>query len=231
LKRAGLFLLGFCAAAAAWAGPRADFPETTFDFGVLTQGATVQRAVPFENKGDAPLEILSVNTSCGCTAALPSERVVPPGGKSEILVGYDSRGKMGQINKVVTVQTNDPERPQVQLTVKGLVVASAHPEMTGTQNLFEGSCRACHADRGAGKKGRDLFAADCAMCHEHHKMGGHFIAALPEDMAAFSEKYLRQVIADGKPGTSMPAYSKKHGGPLDKREIESLVRFLKELEK
>jgi mono/diheme cytochrome c family protein len=229
VKRVAVCLFAFGAATAAWAGPRIEFKETVFDFGVLPQGATVQRAVPFENTGDAPLEILSVQTSCGCTAALPAEKTVAPGRKSEIRLGYDSRGKVGEVTKIVTVLTTDPARPQVELTVQGLVAASGHPMLTGTQNLFEGSCRACHADRGLGKKGRDLFAADCALCHEHHKMGGVFIAPAAEDMARLSPRALRKTIAGGRPGTGMPAYLAKRGGPLSKRDIASLVTYLKSL--
>jgi mono/diheme cytochrome c family protein len=198
---------------------------------VLVQGATAQHAFAFKNTGDAPLEIKDAHTSCGCTAALPAERVVPPGGQSAIQVTYDSRGKIGSVHKSVFVETNDLDHPVVELVIKGLVAPSQHPAMTGAQNLFEGSCRACHADRGIGKTGQALFAADCAMCHEHHKMKGTFIAAAPEDMAGLPARSLRRTIAQGREGTSMPAFHKSRGGPLSDPEIASLVKFIKESRK
>ena len=33
-------------------------------------------------------------------------------------------------------------------------------------------------------------------------------------------------IADSKPGSLMPAFAKKHGGPLDDSQIKSLVAYL-----
>lgn len=211
----------------ASAAPQIEFQETEFNFGVLVQGATAQHVFAFKNAGDAALSIDNVQTSCGCTAALPGERLLPPGATSQIVVTYNSAGKMGEIHKTVVVHSNDPEKPRTQLLVKGLVTPSMHPEMTGTKNLFEGSCRTCHVDRGVGTMGRELYLADCAMCHEHHKMGGHFVARAAEELGALDKRLLKKAITAGKEGTSMPAFHKKRGGPLDSRQIESLVEYLK----
>lgn len=218
------------AAVDASAEPQVKFDNTVFDFGVLIQGATAQHSFGLKNTGRDPLEIESVTTSCGCTAALPTERRVRPGGRSQIDVTYDSRGKMGETHKVVRVATNDPKEPVVHLVVRGLVVPSEHSEMTGTQNLLQGSCKTCHVDRGFEKLGADLYRADCAMCHERHKMGdGPMIAPAAEDMARLSSQSLRKTIAEGRPGTSMPAYHVSKEGPLSDKEIKSLVKYIKSL--
>jgi mono/diheme cytochrome c family protein len=226
VKKALFFLL---LAAPAAAVPRIEFKETRHDFGVLTQGATVQHSFLFKNTGNEPLEIQSVNTSCGCTAALASQGKIPAHGEGRIDATYDSHGKLGDVDKQIRVWTNDPAMPMTVLTIAGVVSPSSHPEMTGTRNLFEGSCRSCHADRAAGKKGEPLFTTTCAMCHEHQRRGGKFIAPLPEDMAALSERELTRVIRDGKAGVSMPGFSREKGGPLDKKQIKSLVEFIKNL--
>jgi cytochrome c5 len=210
-----LFLTG-----AAHAAPRIVFDKTEFDFGVLIQGATAQHDFSFQNLGEDPLEIQALNSSCGCTAALATEKIIPPGGKSSIRVTYDSHGKVGEVQKNVRVQTNDPQSPVIQLVIRGLVMMSAHPEMTGTRNLFQGNCKTCHADRGAGKKGKELYAANCAMCHEHHKMGGKFIAPAAEDMAGLPAADVAKVISVGRPGTSMPAFHTDHEGPLSEKQIK-----------
>jgi cytochrome c553 len=227
-RAAFFFFAALLSAAATQAAPRAKFDERIFDFGVLIQGATAQHSFGLKNTGKDVLHIESVSSSCGCTAALPAERDVPPGGRSRIDVTYDSRGKMGEIHKVVRVKTNDPEEPVQHLTVKGLVVPSEHPDMTGAQNLLQdANCRTCHVDRGAGKMGQDLYLASCAMCHENHKRGGHRIAAAADEMSVLDERSLRSGIADGREGTSMPAYHKSKGGPLSDKEIKSLVRYIK----
>lgn len=138
---------------------------------------------------------------------------------------------MGDISKTVIVRSNDPEDPVVHLLVRGLVVPSQHPEITGPQNLLQGTCKSCHVDRGMGKSGEDLYRADCAMCHEHHKMGGRFLAPAAEDLARLSARDLRKTIADGRENTSMPAYHTSRGGPLADKDIDSLVDFIRRAKK
>jgi mono/diheme cytochrome c family protein len=39
-------------------------------------------------------------------------------------------------------------------------------------------------------------------------------------------QYWQQWIAESKPNTLMPAFAKKHGGPLDDNQIRTLVAYL-----
>jgi cytochrome c553 len=227
-----LMMLG-CLGAAVWANASAPviaFDDTYADFGVLPQGTTVQFSFRFTNKGDASLHIEGVQTTCGCTAAAPENPIVPPGERGAIQVTFDSRGKMGETFKQVRVRTNDPKTPLSFLTVTGRIVPSQHPEITGPQNLFTGSCRECHVDRGVGKAGKDLFMSSCAMCHESQERGGPPIAPSARKLASLSEKRLRLGISEGVPSTSMPGYGSKKGGPLSKSQIRSLVHYLKSQE-
>ena len=216
-------------AAPAFAGsPRAEFTETDYDFGLLVQGTTVQHSFAFRNAGRGPLEIQSVNTSCGCTAALASDKVVPPGAGSRVDVVYDSRGKLGDLSKDVRVWTSDPGHRMVLLRIRGKVVPSDHPALTGTENLFQGSCASCHATApAAGKKGEALYNAACAMCHEREKRDGMRLAPPAEEMSSLPRKGLVEIVSDGKGGASMPAFSALKGGPLDRRQVESVVDFIK----
>lgn len=229
---AALGLLFLSIAGECRAAPRAAFDETVFDFGVLIQGATAQHSFGLKNTGSETLRIESVSTSCGCTAALPEDRNIPAGGRSQINVSYDSRGKMGEINKVVRVTTNDPKEPVRHLSVRGLVVPSDHPDMTGTQHLLQdANCKSCHVDRGVRKKGESLYMADCAMCHENHNRGGRQIAPSAREMASLDVAGLRKAIAEGREGTSMPAYHASKGGPLSDKEIRSLAKYIKSLKR
>jgi mono/diheme cytochrome c family protein len=213
--------------APAWAGkPRVEFAETEYDFGLLIQGTTVQHGFDLRNTGGAPLEIQAVNTSCGCTAAVATDKTLPPGKRSRIDVTYDSRAKFGDFEKDVRVWTSDPERPLTLLRIRGKVLPSDHPELTGTRNLFQGSCAACHAAPAAGKKGRDLFNAACAMCHTPQGQEGRMVGPGLQDMALMSKKSLTRTLLKGKPGTSMAAFSARAGGPLDPGQITSLVDFI-----
>jgi len=227
----GCFLFLFWGTAGALAAeepahPRIRFEKLEYDFGILRQGATVAHTFTFENQGASRLEISSVQSSCGCTAVLSSGRNVEPGEKSTIEVQYDSRGKLGRVHKVVQVYSNDPKSPIVYLSMNGEVTPSEHPEMTGTRNLFEGSCRHCHADRGTRKRAAALYSADCAMCHENHHRGGNFIAPDAARLGRLSRRRIRSVVLKGRRGTSMPAFGEDRGGPLSAEQVESLVEFL-----
>ncbi|MBL0058164.1 MAG: DUF1573 domain-containing protein [Elusimicrobia bacterium] len=224
MKRA--FLLLFILPVSLWARPKAEFEKTSFDFGVLPQGSTVSYSYPFKNVGNEPLKIESVQTTCGCTAAVSDNSLVEPGRTAQIQVTFDSRGKMGDTLKQVRVRTNDPDHPMNFLTISGRVTPSGHPEVTGPQNLFEGSCSTCHARSSEGKKGENLYMASCAMCHENHRRGGRLIASAADDLSGRPTAALRTSITDGVAGTSMPAFGHAHGGPLSSSQIKSLVRYI-----
>jgi hypothetical protein len=106
-----LFVVGFSASAFAQqanlAGPVITFEKKTFDFGDVKQGDRVEHTFTFTNTGTEPLIITNVEVTCGCTTPKGFTRdPIAPGGKSEITVAFNSAGKLGRQNKVVTVVSN-----------------------------------------------------------------------------------------------------------------------------
>lgn len=87
-------------------GPAITFEELTFDFGDINQGDKVEHIFNFENTGDAPLVITNVQTTCGCTATDWKREPILPGESSSIKVNFNSAGKMGRQNKVITIVSN-----------------------------------------------------------------------------------------------------------------------------
>ncbi|MEC7882216.1 MAG: hypothetical protein VYB35_04850, partial [Verrucomicrobiota bacterium] len=53
-----------------------------------------------------------------------------------------------------------------------------------------------------------------------------FVTELRSISKGKDQAYWDQWIRDSKPGTLMPAFAKKHGGPLDDSQIKSLVAYL-----
>lgn len=114
-KIAALFLATFIVIG-AWAqdatatetvtGPAIAFEETTFDFGDIHQGDKVEHIFSFENTGVEPLIITNVQTTCGCTAPEWPRDPITPGQKASIKVVFNSAGKMGKQNKVITILSN-----------------------------------------------------------------------------------------------------------------------------
>lgn len=106
------------------AAPNLAVENPSFDFGEIFQGEQVPHVFSFSNTGDEILSIDRVNSSCGCTAALISEKTLAPGGKGEVKVSFDSTRFRGQVTKTVYLYSNDPVQPVMQLFVKGNVKES-----------------------------------------------------------------------------------------------------------
>ena len=88
------------------AGPRITFEESTFDFGDIHQGDKVEHTFVFENTGTEPLIITNVQTTCGCTVPKWPREPIPPGQEGQIIVRFDSTGKLNKVNKVVKIISN-----------------------------------------------------------------------------------------------------------------------------
>jgi hypothetical protein len=98
------------------------FEGTEFDFGQAKGLDKVEHIFKFRNEGKADLNIDNVKTSCGCTAALLSAKVVPPGKTGEIKTTFNFGNRQGKQQKHIYVTSNDPENPKVSLALKGNVV-------------------------------------------------------------------------------------------------------------
>lgn len=102
-------------------GPKLDIPNTEFHFGSIFQGEKVEHAFSFRNTGDEPLLIEKVKSSCGCTAALVSEKELAPGAEGEVRATFDSTRFSGNVVKTVYLYSNDPVRNLVQFHIRGEV--------------------------------------------------------------------------------------------------------------
>jgi hypothetical protein len=103
--------------------PRLVLEESVFDFGTVERGARVDHTFRLPNRGNADLHVDHVKSSCGCTVAVLSERVVPPGGEARIAVSLDTAGLAGRTTKTVSVYTNDADLPVVGLSLAGQVAS------------------------------------------------------------------------------------------------------------
>jgi mono/diheme cytochrome c family protein len=69
-----------------------------------------------------------------------------------------------------------------------------------------------------------LYRQNCAGCHGAGGQGGPAIGlASPGYLAVVSDAALRQVIANGRPRTAMPAFAQSAGGMLTDAQIDALV--------
>ena len=94
------------AAAGPVAGPAITFEEVKYDFGSVAQGGIVDHTFKFKNTGNAPLVISNIGVSCGCTTPEWTKAPVLPGKTGTIAAHFNSTGKMGMQNKVLTIESN-----------------------------------------------------------------------------------------------------------------------------
>ena len=88
------------------AGPAITFEESKYDFGSVAQGGTVTHVFKFKNTGKAPLIVSNIGTSCGCTIPEWTKAPIAPGKTGSITAHFNSTGKFGMQNKVLTIESN-----------------------------------------------------------------------------------------------------------------------------
>lgn len=104
--------------------PKMTFREKEFHFGKIIDGEKVIHEFEFTNTGDGDLVISGADATCGCTVPEWPRQPIKPGGKGTIKVKFDSAGKEGEQEKVVTVTANT-EPPSNTITIRGEVVKQA----------------------------------------------------------------------------------------------------------
>jgi hypothetical protein len=111
-------------------GPQLQSKSYVVDYGTIKQGSEKARVWQFNNSGSQPLLITSTEGSCGCTVPSKPDRPIPPGGKGEIKIEYDTQ-RIGEFSKTVKVVTNEVEGKDAagqpiyrvhEITIKGKVV-------------------------------------------------------------------------------------------------------------
>jgi hypothetical protein len=108
------------AAVAQSGGPRAAIAEPIVDVGQVVRGDEISATFEIANRGAAPLEITEVRPACGCTVA-DYDKTIAPGATGRIQATVDTENILGPNSKGITVFTNDPQNPRLQLTVKSNV--------------------------------------------------------------------------------------------------------------
>ena len=101
--------------------PHMAFNELVYDFGIAGPGDRITHIFKFTNVGSEPLQITRVSTSCGCTAALLSKKEIFPGGSGEIRATFETKRFEGDQETAITVHSNDPDDPEIDLTIIGAI--------------------------------------------------------------------------------------------------------------
>ncbi len=118
LLAGSLWAGAICIEAQAEGTPKIHFSETVYDFGKTSQVATVSGIFKFKNTGDGILKVEPPKPSCGCTVAALKPDTLPPGAAGELPFTLNLGLYRGILEKHIAVRSNDPQTPEVSLTIK-----------------------------------------------------------------------------------------------------------------
>lgn len=94
---------------------------SAYEFGTVTDGEKVKHDFKFVNTGSAPLIISGAQASCGCTVPEWPREPIAPGDTGAIKVEFNSKGRVGVVQKQITVTANT--NPSIsELAIKGEVL-------------------------------------------------------------------------------------------------------------
>jgi uncharacterized protein DUF1573 len=119
-------ILALCAAllvaatASAQGKPKIVAMEPVKDVGTVPKGEKIVQDFVIRNDGDAVLEITDIHPACGCTVA-EFDTSIAPGKTGKVHASVDTSTFNGAIAKGMTVFSNDPATPQLELTVRAKV--------------------------------------------------------------------------------------------------------------
>ena len=98
-------------------GPILQLSQYTHNFGTVKEGDVLNLVVDVSNTGKSNLSINRVKSSCGCTAALVSSKLLKPNQSGELKIKFDTKNLSGRIARTVTLFSNDPKHPSRVLTL------------------------------------------------------------------------------------------------------------------
>jgi hypothetical protein len=96
------------------------FEQTQLELHPAAGDETAVGHFKYQNKGDKPIAIKSVTTSCGCTAA-SAKNTADPGEKGEVTATFKIGDRVGTQQKAITVTTDDATHPTQTLMLKVVI--------------------------------------------------------------------------------------------------------------
>ena len=95
--------------------------ELEYNFGEILEDHEVEHEFTVKNIGSADLNIMNVRVDCGCTA-VRYDATIRPGGEGKVKMKVSLKNYVGKVDKKATVQSNDPQTPEVIVRMIGTVL-------------------------------------------------------------------------------------------------------------
>jgi hypothetical protein len=98
------------------------FETTQLQFEAMSGERSWKGEFAFENRGEKPVKIVGVESSCGCVTARAEPAVVQPGEKGKVQADFLFGGRRGPQNKTIVVRTDEANRSATVLTLRGNIL-------------------------------------------------------------------------------------------------------------
>jgi hypothetical protein len=109
----------------------------SWDFGTKFQGEPADFTIEIRNIGAGPLQF-ALKSSCGCTAITQLTQAVrltgqqyqyqlDPGKSDTLKISYNTNKNSPNVSQSITLTTNDPEKPSVNIAVAGKIAQLYEP--------------------------------------------------------------------------------------------------------
>ena len=108
--------------------PAITFKEKTHDFGTIKEAdGVVEYKFAYTNTGTAPLVIVTVSATCGCTVPDFDTKPLAPGKSGEVTIRFAPKGQRGEFDKRITVRTNvRGQAGKPMLRIKGVIIPASN---------------------------------------------------------------------------------------------------------
>ncbi len=99
-------------------GPSVHIEVAEFNIGAVTTDVLLEHYFKIENRGNKPLTLQDVKTSCGCAAAIIQKEKINPNETGHVHVSFHPVGSPGIKTATAVVTTNDPKNAKVMLRMR-----------------------------------------------------------------------------------------------------------------
>jgi len=103
------------------------FDAAHHDFGEISEDQKIAHRYIVTNKGNSPLNVKEVRTSCDCTDTAIGKMVLLPGESTFIEVRFNPEGLQGKVRRTLDVISDDPATPISKLSFDADVIREIMP--------------------------------------------------------------------------------------------------------
>jgi len=106
---------------------------SSVDFGSVTVGSVSLREIVISNSGNADLTVSSITVTPPFKAEVSTPFSLQPGEKATLIVEFQP-DKTGTFTGQLTIQSDDPDSPDVSVNLQGVATEEIHPPTDETNN-------------------------------------------------------------------------------------------------